>query len=87
MYFWLKINDEYFSIIAKHVGKWESIFCRTPQIYYPGTWNVRLSIDGGETIKVGSFKFHFDDSPQINWMFPVNSSPARSGTETFREVY
>lgn len=49
--------DRHFSIIARHVGTHQSIFCKTPPVSRPGKYNVKMKIDGGETITAKTFTF------------------------------
>ena len=78
--------DRHFSIIAKHVGDHESIFCRTKAVTRRGKYQVFLKIDGGETMEVGMFYFEDNYSPMIEHIFPAASAPARKKGETVEEM-
>ena len=78
--------DRHFSIMARHVGDHDSIFCRTPKITRRGQYDVKMKVDGGETMAVGIFKFEEKYSPTISHMFPAASAPARNKDETFEQM-
>ena len=78
--------DRQFSIMARHVGDHDSIFCRTPKITRRGQYDVKMKVDGGETMAVGTFKFEGKYSPQLYHIFPAASAPARNKDETFEQM-
>ena len=78
--------DRHFSIIALHVGDYESIFCRTPKVTKRGRYRVKMKIDGGDTTDVGNFDFETSRGPTIEYIFPAASAPARDKSETFEQI-
>ena len=47
---------------------------------------MKMKVDGGETMAVGTFKFEEKYSPQLYHIFPAASAPARNKDETFEQM-
>ena len=81
----LCVFDRHLTILARHMGDYESILCRTPAVHKAGTWRVKLIIDGGEIITGPTFKFETSYGPEITWATPYFSTPAAHPEERFLE--
>lgn len=81
----LCVFDRHLTILARHMGDYESILCRTPAVHKGGTWRIKLIIDGGEIITGPTFRFETSYGPEITWATPYFSTPAAHPEERFLE--
>ena len=70
--------DRMNNLVAEQVGNYESVFCKTRPFPIDAKYRLKMTIDGGKVINGKDVTFKQSTSPEIQYMFPSASAPARN---------